>query len=197
MLLRAPSHITSCAAPSFYLQTLTRPHSLPPKTLFWSNMTRISCTLFQQQTLLITCNMPGQQTFQRAKAEQYSCSVWYAHQTVSHEALYKWKTLSEIKIFHRNMPISDRQRQRVDSFPASQQPSVQVILQARWWEHDLLLTSPTLLCLQVSDKVNYQAVPELWFSRSPSPLPCWQSTPRCSSALLKGVWWYFSPFLLF
>lgn len=57
-----PSHIHSSAAPSFYLQTLTHPHSLAPKTLFWSNMTRISCTLFQQQTLLITCNMPGQQT---------------------------------------------------------------------------------------------------------------------------------------
>lgn len=85
------------------------------------------------------------------------------------------------------MPISDRQRQRVDSFPASQQPSVQVILKARWWEHDLLLTSLTLVYLQVFDKVNYQAVPELWFSRSPSPPPCWQSTPRCSSALLKGV----------
>lgn len=46
------------------------------------------------------------------------------------------------------MPISDRQTQRADSFPAhtaSQQPSVQVILEARWWEHDLVLTSPTLI----------------------------------------------------
>lgn len=62
MPLVVPSHVISCAASSFYLQTLTRPHSLAPKTLFWSNMTRISCTLFQQQTLLITCNVPGQQT---------------------------------------------------------------------------------------------------------------------------------------
>lgn len=88
------------------------------------------------------------------------------------------------------MPTSDRQRQRADTFPAhtaSQQPSVQVILEARWWEHDLLLTSPTLIHLQVFDKINCQAVPELWFPKSPSPPPSWQSTPRCSSALLKGV----------
>lgn len=179
MLLRVPSHITSCAAPSFYLQTLTCPHSLPPKTLFWSNMTRISCTLFQQQTLLITCNMLGQQTFHPAQAEQYSCSVWYAHQTVSHEALKKWKTLSEIKIFHRNTPISGRQRQRMDSFTASQQPSVQVILEARWWEHGLLLTSPTLMSAgfwqgQLSSYGSLSLLVPLHAGRAPlvAALPC-------------------------
>lgn len=61
LLYVAPSHLTSSAAPSFYLQTLTRPHSPAPKTLFWSNTIRISCTLFQQQTLLITHNVLGQQ----------------------------------------------------------------------------------------------------------------------------------------
>lgn len=64
VLLAVPSHVTSCAAPSFYLQTLTCPYFLTPKTLFWSNTTKVShqtCTLFQQQTLLITCNMLGQQ----------------------------------------------------------------------------------------------------------------------------------------
>lgn len=83
------------------------------------------------------------------------------------------------------MPISDRQRQRADSFPAHTAASVQVILEARRREHDLRLSSPALKCLQVFDKVNCQAVPELWFSKFPSPPPSWQSTPRCSSALVK------------
>lgn len=100
-----PSHLTGSAAPSFYLQTLTRPHSPAPKTLFWSNVIRINCTLFQQQTLLITCNVPGQQT---TGTDSY---CWVKTEQPCSPASFKWgaflwEMLLEIKRFQRNKPVS-------------------------------------------------------------------------------------------
>lgn len=175
MLLVVPTHVASCAAPSFYLQTLTRPHSLAPKTLFWSNMTRRSCTLFQQQTLLITCNMPGQQTTGTVSYCWVKTVQLHSPGSFMQGALPVWNTIWNQNI-PRNMPISDRQRQKADSFPAHpapRQPSMKVVLEPRRWEPDLLLTSPTPTCLQFFDKVTCQAAPELQFPKSPRLPPAW------------------------
>lgn len=99
MLLVVPTHVASCAAPSFYLQTLTRPHSLAPKTLFWSNMTRISCTLFQQQTLLITCNMPGQQTTGTVSYCWVKTVQLHSSDSITQGVLPVWNT-----IWNQNIP---------------------------------------------------------------------------------------------
>ena len=149
-------------------------------------MTRKSCTLFQQQTLLITCNMPAQQT--------------------TGTVPYGWVKTTQLRSSHsftrgvlpvRNTTWNQNIPQKCACFRQAETESRQLSCppssSAAWrsWSPggvSLTCSSPLqlLTCLQVFDKVTCQAAPELRFPKSPRllsrlaehrgppgpPLPC-------------------------